>query len=308
MKNDRSHYLGGSDIPNVLRQGYLSPYELFLLKRGEIEIPDSYETMMGKKLEPIIIDLFLNSLQISKTDNDWLFHTNQPDEYGVGFTHPTHSFLKSHLDGYNEKDKTVLECKATSVPINKEKIPTHWLLQVAFYCELSDAEKAYIAVFTTSTKPLHIYTYERNEALQTHIIDKSVEFWEKYIIKNIAPPVSSISDISTKNKILFHLKENDELKELTFNTEQEALLNEYKEAKENYEFYKKQKEKLKIKLYEDIKDYHIINDENGNALMTYKFNKRGSIKIDRKYLQEKYPDIYNKVAITTAPMRVMRIK
>jgi len=298
MKN-RSEFIGGSDIPNIMGKGYLSPYEMYLLKKDRISIPSSFEVEMGKKLEPIIADIFL-SLQKPTDRNNWFFNVNK-EEYGLEKKHSVYPFLIAHLDGYNEKDQRVFEAKSTSIPLNFEKIPTHWLCQMAYHCELSNAVGGDIIVMYDVNK-LHIYHYEANKELQNYIINKAVEFWNVHIINDIPPLPQRSGDIKMINQELFHLKKEGE-KSIMLKEESLSLLQQYKRIQEERKILEKKEKSLQIKLFDEIKEYDNICDDNGEIVATYKFDKVLREFIDNKLLKEKYPKIYEEVKKIGNPVR-----
>ncbi len=58
---DRHLYIGASDIPSIMGLGPMTPLEKFLEKRRELHVEQTSEMMMGKHLEPFIIDRYLDS-------------------------------------------------------------------------------------------------------------------------------------------------------------------------------------------------------------------------------------------------------
>jgi len=304
--NDRSNYIGASEIADVLGEGYRTPYQLYLIKKGEMVVENNYAMSSGKQLEPLICQSYLKSNNLP-LGGKWLFNTD-PNEYGVKRVHKDYPFLLCHMDGYNEEANMIIEAKTTDIFINKDKLPTHWLLQVAYECEITGADKADIVVWYEVNKPFHVYHYTANKALQQSIIKRAVNFWENHIVKNVPPPVTSQEDISEMNARLFHLRKHEVERTTIFNEEQIALLNEFKEAKEAVKKAEEKERHLKTRLYENIKDYDVVFDERNEKLLTYKFNSKGTMTINKELLKTKYPDIYEEVTKESVFVRQLRIK
>lgn len=300
VSKDRHLYIGASDIPAICGlSSYATPYEVYLEKTGELEKEKNINMEVGKRLEPVIRQLYLDTLEDkeSNTPNQnltdgWLFN-----DYEV--THKDYSFLKAHLDGYHEPTRTVLEIKTTGV--NFLEIPIPYLLQVAFQCLLSDASEAHIAILKGTS--FMVSKYERNQNLEKIVLDKALEFWGRVQERN-PPPCRGEEDIKMRNEKIIKSISGEPLIAKGFTLEK---INKFKEIKEEYDIIKKKYESAKVDLINDIHTHELIIDENGDALATYKYNKSREM-IDKDKLKKEYPDIYERVRKQCSPARPLLIK
>lgn len=233
VKEDRSKYIGGSDIPVILG---ISPFKTrfeLLLEKAELK-EDTFEgnayTDYGNTIEPIIRDY------INKTINK-------------DFKEGKHIYddIRIHTDG--EDDEEILEIKSTSQihqEVNEYKI---YLSQLLFYMEKEGKEKGTLAVYERPSD----FSIEFNPArLQIFHIEK----------KNYLDFIERI--LQAVEQFRIDLKK---VKENPFITEQDLLPVDIKDAvdkvlvlenklamyKKVQEEYDKAKEQLK-KLMEETKN------------------------------------------------------
>ncbi len=296
----RTEYIGGSDIANILGFGFLTPYETYLLKKGEVEIPPSPQKDIGNVLEPAIRCLYQHSDLVQSADG-WLYNDNE-DEYGVEYVHPTHPYLVGHLDGYHPKDKIVLECKATRYQVNA--CPTAYQLQVAFYCILTDAKEGHIAILHQGTN-FDVFVYKRNAKLEKLIMEKAIHFWEHHVQGNNPPLARTIEDIREKNQRIYGALEKTPF--IADEKVQDKIM-EYKLLKAEATLKRKEMEGVRIQLLNAFEKNEIIKSETGCLLATYKYNQRCSDGIDVAKLQIKFPKVWEEVRKTRVPGRRFVVK
>jgi predicted phage-related endonuclease len=311
VTKDRHLYIGGSDIAsicgtytdkdNMKRQcGFHTPYEVYLMKKGEITTEYNIQMEIGKRLEPVIRGLYLdytqdetNTKTHTKSD-DWVFN-----DYEI--IHPDFPFLKVHLDGYNKKDNIILECKSTSNRINE--LPIGYKLQVAFQCLVSDAKEAHVAVLS-NTNTFNVFTYNRNPSLEKLLLKESIKFWE--CVKTNTPPIcESLEDIRKRNeRVINCLSENHFIADsYTYHD-----IKHYQELNNDLKERANMLDLMKVELMNKFEKSEVIVDEDGNDLATYKFNKTASPTVNKELLKKDFPDVWEKVKVDRVPTRVFRVK
>ena len=150
--NKRPHGIGGSDIAALLGLSpYKTPLELWTEKVGH---PGTKETQgihlrFGQHVEPFIAREYERSTGL-------VTHL-----YPKTLTHPLHDFMYGHIDRFVTptnpgclsdidilKTDTLLECKSASVynrdqwgEPGTEQVPSNYLLQCAWYIDLSPASR-----------------------------------------------------------------------------------------------------------------------------------------------------------------------
>ncbi len=260
---ERTLGIGGSDMPIILGLStYKTPYELYLEKIGESK-PNQGMTegqYIGHLLEPIIRDEFCkrNNVTIETPDT---------------ITHPTYTFLRANIDGFIKDWNAVFEAKCANEFKGKEwgedgsdVIPLAYLVQVAHYCIVTDAQEAYIMVFLGDLK-FKQYRYVRDLQLECRIIEEAEKFWNA--VQNKIPPAPvSIDDLKLKyarteaTPIVIGDKITDAVKALI---ETKRILDELAE--------KEKKAKFEIMSY--MEHHDCLIDSNNNKIATWKANKNG---------------------------------
>jgi len=196
---DRTKYIGGSDIGAILGVSkFRTPLEVWLEKTGkEIQRPDSLPLRFGSFAEEFVAQ------EYSKACNVELAHDQSI------YIHSEHSYLSAHIDRFilgdgNDLPPTkILECK-TANPFSQkdwgeagsDQVPMTYLAQCIWYMAITGIEKTDLAVLFGNSD-FRIYHIERDLELEKLVLDKALQFWKDYVLKNIAPPVQSEADCHT---------------------------------------------------------------------------------------------------------------
>jgi len=174
QREERKLGIGGSDMPIILGlSNYKTPYQLYLEKIGE-SVGDDAQTpyqYWGQQLESVIRDEFAKR-------NNVIVET--PDTS----IHPFHDYLRGNVDGFIPAWNAVLEVKCSAGFMAHEwgedgsdVIPMQYLVQVAHYCAVLNADFAYIAVLIGGND-YREFKYTRNFELESKIMDAAKTFWE----------------------------------------------------------------------------------------------------------------------------------
>lgn len=257
--------IGGSDMPIILGLStYKTPYQLYLEKIGELS-DNNEETEVqywGNRLEGTIREEFeiRNNVKVS-----------QPDT----LVHADYSFLRGNLDGFIEEQNAVLEIKCANQFMSKEwgddsedAIPMPYLVQVAIYCAIANADYAYIAVLIGGNTYKQ-YKYTRDLALETHLIEKAKEFWS--CVENRTPP-EPINQIDLR--LMF--PKHDPEKTKTISKPLAEQLTTLAETRFKIKALSEIEEQHKFNIMQFMEDAECLVNEEGQPLITWKANKRGS--------------------------------
>lgn len=192
-KNDRTGYIGGSDIAAVLGLSrWKTPLQVWAEKTGNLipeDIGHKLHVRLGIKLEATVCDLF------TEETGKKVARVNE------ALVHPKYPFLRGMIDRRVVGEKSILEAKTTS-SWNADKwegddnIPQDYILQTMFYMELAGAERGYLACLV-GNQGFHVKTIERDDKLQKEIIAKAVDFWTRYIEPKIMPTMITSRDADT---------------------------------------------------------------------------------------------------------------
>lgn len=274
QRTERKLGIGGSDMPIILGlSSYKTPYQLYLEKIGESE-PDSEMTPFqywGHQLEGVIREEFAKR-------NNVVVET--PDSC----VHPFHDFLRGNVDGYIPAWNAVLEVKCSSGFMAHEwgedgsdTIPMQYLVQVAHYCAVLNADCAYIAVLIGGND-YREFKYTRDLALESKIMDAAKKFWE--CVQTRTPP-EPINQIDLK---LMYPKHDPE-KTKTIAPEVAEQLTTLVDTRFKIKLLSEVEEKHKFNIMQFMKDAECLVNESGQPVITWKANKRGSRTFLMKGLQ-----------------------
>lgn len=251
---DRRLGIGGSDIPIIFGlSNYKTPLELYLDKTGSVPLIETENDFVywGNQLEPLVTKWFCDKHQVTVNTPDTIFDFARP-------------YLRANVDGIIKEWNAVLEIKTRAGFQPLDELPINYLLQVAFYCHVTDLDKAYIAVFQNHT--VKEFVYNRDYAIENPIIAKCDEFWS-CVQNRIAPKPINQSDLKMLYTSLDKAIESDEM---TYN--QFLKLHDLNLQCDQIE---QQKEQTKFNIMNFMRDADTLT-YNDKVLATWKTNKKGT--------------------------------
>lgn len=280
VKFDRTKGLGGSDIPALLGfSKWKTPLDLYLEKIGEIKEGDivikqnsKHILDMGKTLEPYVIQSFQEETgEKVIRQQERIFH-------------PKHNFLWGTIDGVC--NDLVVEVKTTASYVDswKESVPLYVLAQVAYYVHLLNFSGAKIIVLFRDTGEIRTYVYQRDIASEEQIIKTAIDFWDR-VCKRIPPEPSSYAEA----QLLFKDVAVD--KKVIATGEDIAAISKMLQLKKDMDEKEKEFNALKTNICARLKDAPILEDGQGNCLVTWK--TRNSTRLSTEALKTTYPNIYS---------------
>ncbi len=264
QREERRMGIGGSDLPIILGlSNYMTPYQLYLEKIGEGEEKETTEGQYwGNKLEAIVREEFeiRNNVVVEERET---------------VVHPLYNYLRGNVDGYIPAWNAVLEVKCSSSFMAHEwgedesdVIPMQYLVQVAHYCAVMNADSAHIAVLIGGNQ-YRQYKYTRDMELEIKLIDAAKSFWD-CVVNRTPPDATKIIDLKTKyptSKPEKSIKINSEISE-----ELTTLANNRLKIKELSDI----EEKAKFNIMQYMEDAEALCGYDDKQLITWKTNKKGS--------------------------------
>ena len=195
-KKKRLKGIGGSEASAILGLNpYMSNVELWKIKTGKTfqeDISDKEVVQYGVAMEPILIEMF-------KVDNPQ-YEVGHSD-YDIRY-HKNYNVLFGSLDGYLTDKETnkqgVLEIKTCQINGNnyskwKDKIPDNYYCQVLHYLLCTGFDFAIVFALLKHQSYIEIKKYEiqRKDVEEeiNYLLQKELEFWNQYVLKNIEPPL-----------------------------------------------------------------------------------------------------------------------
>lgn len=203
MSEDRSTFLGGSDISAVLG---ISPWatavDVWEEKTaidagypGAIDPERARRLRRGQRLEPLIIEMAQEELDLFVIARNCRIH------------HGEYRYLSAQIDFIYTDDETDQEhyyngeCKSVDPRAagewgesGSQDVPTYCLAQVMWGLAITGRREAMILALIGDD--LRWYKFERDEELCAALIEKGVEFWTKHVIARVPPPITTKDDAS----------------------------------------------------------------------------------------------------------------
>lgn len=187
MSEDRSKFIGGSDIAAVLGLSrWSSPLQIWAEKTGLVpadDISKNIPVRVGVKLEDTVCELFEEATgkSLSRSEGRKI--------------HPQYPFLVASLDREVVGEHAIFEAKTASAFKMREwddgEIPQEYILQVLWYLGITGAEYGYIGALIGNSS----FTWkrvERDEQTIRTMIQRAIEFWEKFVIPKVPPAPTAI--------------------------------------------------------------------------------------------------------------------
>jgi len=265
QRQERKLGIGGSDMPIILGlSSYKTPYQLYLEKTGEELSAEEMTPMQywGHQLEGVIREEFARRHNVVIETPDTLIH-------------PNYNFLRGNVDGFIPSLNAVLEVKCSSSWMAKEwgdegsdVIPMQYLVQVAHYCAVTNADCAYIAVLIGGND-YREYKYTRDKELENYVISAAKNFWECVQAKTPPEPVNQV-DL----RLMF--PKHDPEKTLSINNDVAEQLTTLVNTRYKIKELSEVEEKYKFNIMQFMKDAECLIDSEGKPIVSWKANKRGS--------------------------------
>lgn len=257
--------LGGSDIPIIMGISfYKTPYQLYLEKISNVPVDEDMTEAQywGHKLEPIVREEFEKRHNVTVETPDTIIHPDYP-------------FLRGNIDGFIPAYNAVLEIKTSSEFVadkwgeeGTSDIPMPYLLQVAHYRFLTNADSVYIAVMIGPHK-YREYKYVCDKELENKILKAAQVFWECVQTKT-PPKLETTSDV----RLMFPIHQEE--KQIIIAPEIEKQFKNLIETRFQLKMLGDVEEQYKANIMSHMQDAETLIDNSGHVLATFKTNKRGT--------------------------------
>lgn len=299
IQAERRKFIGGSDAAAVMGLSrYKTPLQLWAEKTGKI-IPedrsDALPIRLGHRLEQVVAELFME--ETGKK-------VRRVPERRI---HKAFPFICAQIDRVVEKEDADLECKTASGWKADEwegaEIPQEYFMQCFHDLAVTGKDVHYIACLIGGNQDFAWKPVERDEAVIKELLEREDEFWRKYVIPGVPPPVSA-DDADT----LYALHPKGDLAEaVELNDNLEKTINRYKEIGADGSgllgALKEEKELLGNQLREALGDNAL--GILGKWNVSWKNQSTGT-RLDTKLIQAEAPELYAKYG-KTGETRVLRV-
>lgn len=193
----RKQYIGGSDAGAIIGMNpYSSPFSVWAEKIGQISsFEGNVTTKVGNYLEEFVAQMFED--ETGKKVRRCNF-TLVNDQY---------PWACANIDREIVGEDALLECKTTNSYVNVKRFrqgeyPEQWYAQMTHYLAVTGKKKAYLAVLS-ECKEFRTFELDRDEAEIKALMDAEKDFWNKYVIGHIPPPIDGTAPTSEAIKRVF---------------------------------------------------------------------------------------------------------
>lgn len=302
--------IGGSDISAIMGVNpYATAYDIYRSKTEPVDEASSEFAYWGTTLEPVVATEFAkrNDLKIQNVN--------------FMMRHPVHTFAVANIDravinpeisgNVRFKDgelttDTILEIKTASEYVAKDwgdeesdQVPDQYQCQAQWYMGVTGAKVCYMAVLIGGNK-YRQYRIERSDELIDVLFEEAERFWAEHVLAGVPPEPTTLEN--AKHKYPTH--NPDTVIDVSLDSDEVKLFNEYVELKEAEKLLKKQIEAAQTKLICTIGDNEALAID-GDIAVTYK--AQVSNRFDSNRFKKDMPELAAKYVKQSAS-RVMRIK
>lgn len=164
---------------------FATPLDVFLSKTGQdVEVVQTERMEAGNRMQRPIIDWWSERRgEAVVHEAPWTFRTSAK-ELRIG----------ASLDAYRVEDAAPVDAKnvgwqtAEWGAADTDKIPLKYAVQLAVQMYVTEAPRAFLPVLFGGNE-LVSYRMERDRDLEASIIEKCLDFWNRYVATDTTPPV-----------------------------------------------------------------------------------------------------------------------
>lgn len=196
MTADRRTFLGGSDAGAILGVSpWRSAYQVWQAKTAPQPEPADPERerffARGKRLEPVVLDMLRDETGIAVAERN------------VRVIDREHDFLACEIDavaagGENIEVKTVHPMRAREWgDEGSDEIPLVYAAQVHHGLMITGRAVCIVAALI-GADDLRVYRVERDDDLIAAMRAREVEFWQRYVVPCVPPPLATAADVELR--------------------------------------------------------------------------------------------------------------
>ena len=297
QRRERINSIGSSDAAAVLGLSrWNTPLGIWSEKVGAVEpedIGDQLPVIVGTELESLVIKLFCDK-------------TGKKVEPGTPatVTHPKYDFIRANPDALIVGEDAGLEAKTASGWKAKEwegeEIPKEYKIQCLHNMAVTGKKKWYLACLIGGNQDFRWVQINWDEKVIGQMMEREVEFWQKYVVPKIMPTMAHRDDDDVLFK-MFPEGNDPEALELgdAANKIADSILALQTDKAVLDGFIKKEKNALKAMLGD-----HAIAETNRYRI-TWKKQTTRRFKLDLAKVKDW--EFYDKCC-EDSPSRVLRIK
>ena len=291
---ERRKSIGGSDAAALVGMNFFkTPYMLWADKSGRMPPKEDNEAMrQGRDLEAYVAHRFCEA------------SGKKVHVCSQMLRNPKYPFAHANIDRKITGERAGLECKTTSI-MNLKKFkhgeyPANYYAQCMHYLAVTGWDRWYLAVLILN-QGFYWYTIERDEDEIQALMDAEKDFWENYVLPDVAPAVDGLVPTDEAIKTVFPSSNSGASVDLFG---RESLINEYLATKNLIKTYEQENQKIKQILQLDLADAEL--GLCGNYKVIWKEQTRNTFDL-QKFMTD-HPEIDYSPYYSTSSFRKFDIK
>lgn len=283
--------IGGSDAAGVVGLNhYITPYTIWANKTGRLPEEEENESMrQGRDLE------FYVAQRFEEATGKKLRQRN------VMFQHDTYDFMTANIDREVVGEDAGFEAKTTSImnlrKFKNGEFPDQYYVQCVHYLAVTGRKRWYLGVLVLNQGFYH-YVIERDEDEIASLIAAEKEFWETYVIPDVAPPVDGYKPTSEALALVYPGGNME-----TVPIFRDDIITNYLEIKQQIKLLETEKEKCEQILKSDLGDA----ERGDGGLYDIIWRSQSKNTFDVKRFAERYPAIDLSEFYNTSNYRVFKV-
>ena len=274
----REEGVGASEVAAVVGLSpWDSPFSLWLKKTKQV--PPTEENMamhMGHLLEPVVVTLWeeqTGGRAIKASAADIIYQ--DPEKPWRRVTPDRVAYRISHWSG--KKEKILIEIKTTSLTIDPDEIPVHFICQVQYQMLVTGIHNCDLAWLTAGCD--FNYAQIKYDAEFAEWLGSEVDkFYNECVLGNKQPELITVAD--------FTFKGSTPDTTIVADSDAEADIRELRDVNASLAEYEARQEQLKDNLKLFMGENEALVSEDGTVLATWKSTKKGRTFLLKKQKQE----------------------
>ena len=300
---ERKKGIGSSEVGAILGVSRFStPMKVWAKKVGLVPPEDESPVMKaGHELEPAVAHWFATCERvtiITQSEGDWLAVDNEKPYLRVS---PDRLFY--YLDEPMTADNlSILECKSTSMKVDRDSIPESWYWQVQYQMGVMGIRRSVVAWLSCYGGRFNFDYREIPFNAEHYDAAKAVleRFWEYNVLQRQQP-----DKVLSQEDALLKWPRPQEGSSLVADERMCALVEEYNRLDAEVKRHEKRQEEISLEIRTAMEDKESLEDGNGEVLATYKATT--SSRFNGAAFKEANPEEYEKY-VTKTPTRTLKLR
>lgn len=279
---------------------YKSPIQVFMDKMGMSEdTADNLAMKLGRKLEPVIGELFTEHTGLRVTSGEITVHPTRPLIIGTPdfLVLDRNAGMEAKSTGYLKQDEWGAQMT--------DLMPMHYLMQCHGYIGVTDREEWFLSLLVGGNREFRIYRVARDYDAENRMLDFAEAWYRKHVEGQTPPDLDATKSSDAYLKRMFPKHKFDEL--ISATAEQMNLLETLAQRKAALKALETETETLENQVKAAIGDAAGIVGNGFKA--TWKANSDSRVIDYKALVAELSPpvEIVEKHTTTKAGARVFRL-